>query len=68
MSKKKSRPSIASVDSDAILKNVSVNVKDYVSMLEEQIEHLSDIGLALSKEKDMPVLLEMILELSLIHI
>ena len=62
MSKKKSRPSIASVDSDAILKNVSTSVRDYVSMLEEQIEHLSDIGLALSKEKDMPVLLEMILE------
>ncbi len=62
MSKKKSHPSIASLDSDAILKNVSANVKDYVSLLEEQIEHLSDIGLALSKEKDMPVLLEMILE------
>ncbi len=53
---------MASVDSDAILKNVSESVKGYVSLLEEQIEHLSDIGLALSKEKDMPVLLEMILE------
>ena len=38
------------------------HIKDYISLLEEQIEHLSDIGIALSKEKDMQLLLEMILE------
>ena len=38
----------------------------YISDLEKQISNLSNIGLALSKEKDMSKLLEMIL--SLIHI
>ncbi|HHZ79749.1 MAG TPA: GAF domain-containing protein, partial [Candidatus Marinimicrobia bacterium] len=54
--------SLATADRDAILKNAASGVRDYVSLLEEQIEQLSEIGLALSKEKDMPILLEMILE------
>ena len=36
-------------------------VKTYISDLEEQISNLSQIGLALSKERDMSKLLEMIL-------
>ncbi|MBF90022.1 MAG: phosphohydrolase [Candidatus Marinimicrobia bacterium] len=59
---KKHKPSLASIDPEVILKDSSENIKEYISLLEEQIEHLRDIGLALSKEKDMPVLLEMILE------
>ena len=64
MSKKngKTLKSLATADRDVILKDANSNVKDYVSLLEEQIERLSEIGLALSKEKDMPILLEMILE------
>ena len=64
MSKKngKTLKSLATADWDVILKDANSNVKDYVSLLEEQIERLSEIGLALSKEKDMPILLEMILE------
>ena len=64
MSKKngKALKSLATADRDAILKNAASKVRDYVSLLEEQIEQLSAIGLALSKEKDMPILLEMILE------
>ena len=64
MSKKngKTLKSLATADRDVILKDANSNVKDYVSLLEEQIEKLSAIGLALSKEKDMPILLEMILE------
>ncbi len=64
MSKKngKTLKFLAAADRDVILKDANSNVKDYVSLLEEQIERLSEIGLALSKEKDMPTLLEMILE------
>ena len=58
----KALKSLATADRDAILKNAASKVRDYVSLLEEQIEQLSAIGLALSKEKDMPTLLEMILE------
>ncbi|MBT6637551.1 MAG: hypothetical protein HOB42_06225, partial [Candidatus Marinimicrobia bacterium] len=36
-------------------------VKSYITDLEQQISNLSNIGLALSKEKDMNKLLEMIL-------
>ncbi len=36
-------------------------VKTYITDLEEQISNLSQIGLALSKERDMSKLLEMIL-------
>ena len=36
-------------------------VKSYITALEQQIRNLSNIGLALSKEKDMNKLLEMIL-------
>ncbi|MFL3050795.1 MAG: HD domain-containing phosphohydrolase [Candidatus Neomarinimicrobiota bacterium] len=59
---KKSKSSLGSINPEDVLKNASENIKDYISLLEEQIEHLSDIGIALSKEKDMQLLLEMILE------
>ena len=59
---KKSKPSLGSINPEDVLKNAPQNIKDYISLLEEQIEHLSDIGIALSKEKDMQLLLEMILE------
>lgn len=36
-------------------------IKTYISHLEKQVKNLSDIGLSLSKEKDMNVLLEKIL-------
>jgi len=59
---KKSKPSLGSINPEDVLKNAPQNIKDYISLLEEQIEHLSDIGIALSKEKNMQLLLEMILE------
>ena len=59
---KKSKPSLGSINPEDVLKNAPKNIKDYILLLEEQIEHLSDIGIALSKEKDMQLLLEMILE------
>ncbi|MFQ6612141.1 MAG: hypothetical protein ACE5D2_03455, partial [Fidelibacterota bacterium] len=37
------------------------SLKAYIQNLEQQIRNLSDIGLALSKEKNMDKLLEMIL-------
>ena len=58
----KSKLSLGSINPEDVLKNAPQNIKDYISLLEEQIEHLSDIGIALSKEKDMQLLLEMILE------
>ena len=59
---KNSKPSLGSINPEDVLKNAPQNIKDYISLLEEQIEHLSDIGIALSKEKNMQLLLEMILE------
>lgn len=44
-----------------LLTNVPAAIQSYVGDLEEQISHMTEIGLALSKEKDMNVLLEMIL-------
>ena len=58
----KSKLSLGSINPEDVLKNAPQNIKDYISLLEEQIEHLSDIGIALSKEKNMQLLLEMILE------
>ena len=59
---KKSKPSLGSINPEDVLKNAPQNIKDYISLLEEQNEHLSDNGIALSKEKNMQLLLEMILE------
>ena len=41
----KKMKSLATADRDAILKNAASGVRDYVSLLEEQIEQLSEIGL-----------------------
>ncbi|MDP6533408.1 MAG: HD domain-containing phosphohydrolase [Candidatus Marinimicrobia bacterium] len=43
------------------IKDVPKSIQSYIHDLEEQISHMTEIGLALSKEKDMDVLLEMIL-------
>lgn len=44
-----------------LLTTVPADIKDYICDLEDQVSNLTDIGLALSREKDMNKLLEMIL-------
>ena len=56
------KKSYVGMNKDKFFKNISEHAKDYILMLEDQIDHLNDIGLALSSEKEMPKLLEMILE------
>ncbi|MFQ6674238.1 MAG: GAF domain-containing protein, partial [Fidelibacterota bacterium] len=46
----------------AIWKKVDDDVREFISDLEYQIERFSEIGVALSKEKSMPVVLEMIID------
>ena len=46
----------------AVLEKADPDTKLLISNLEYQIDRFTEIGLALSKEKDMPKLLEMILE------
>lgn len=46
---------------DNLLKSVPAGIKEYINELEGQIRNLADIGVALSKEKDMNKLLEIIL-------
>ncbi len=48
-------------DAKALLKNASPEMKEYIRHLRYRIRNLSDIGLALSREKNMNKLLEMIL-------
>ncbi len=65
MTQKKSTKTKAKVYSmsevNTQIKDVPKSIQSYVRDLEEQISHMTEIGLALSKEKDMNVLLEMIL-------
>ena len=58
----KVKKSYVGMNKDKFFKNISTHAKDYILMLENQIDHLNEIGLALSSEKEMPKLLEMILE------
>ena len=58
----KVKKSYVGMNKDKFFKNISTHAKDYILMLEDQIDHLNEIGLALSSEKEMPKLLEMILE------
>ncbi len=44
-----------------LMSQVPDNIRSYICDLEDQVNNLSEIGLALSREKDMDVLLEMIL-------
>ena len=44
-----------------LLESVPSNLRAYINSLQNQISNMSAIGLALSKEKDMEKLLEMIL-------
>jgi len=44
-----------------LLEKAPRGIKTYISHLEKQIKNFSDIGLSLSKEKDMNILLEKIL-------
>ena len=44
-----------------MLDSIPSNVRTYIDSLQNQISNMSDIGLALSKERDMEKLLEMIL-------
>ena len=44
-----------------LLETVPSNLRGYIDSLQNQISNMSAIGLALSKEKDMDKLLEMIL-------
>ncbi|MCH7731823.1 MAG: GAF domain-containing protein [Candidatus Marinimicrobia bacterium] len=43
-------------------KNKISEIQEYVKNLENQIERLSEIGVALSREKEIPVVLEMIID------
>ena len=65
MTKKKTAKSKAGAYSmrevNKSIKDVPKSIQSYIHDLEEQISHMTEIGLALSKEKDMDVLLEMIL-------
>ena len=44
-----------------MLKKVPGGIRSYIDHLEKQVKNLADIGLSLSKEKDMNILLENIL-------
>ncbi|MFH1852198.1 MAG: GAF domain-containing protein, partial [Candidatus Neomarinimicrobiota bacterium] len=44
-----------------LLAGIPADIKSYICDLEDQVQNLTDIGLALSREKDMNKLLEMIL-------
>ena len=46
----------------SILKGVNQEIRDLVFNLEYQIERFNDIGIALSRERDMPTILEMIID------
>jgi len=46
----------------SILEGIDDDIRRLISGLEYQIERFKDIGLALSKEKDMPKILEMIID------
>ena len=66
MSSKNGKPNGQSFDlSQAeikkLLKKVPSRIKAYIGYLEQQIKNMAKIGLSLSKEKDMNVLLENIL-------
>ncbi|HIA23228.1 MAG TPA: hypothetical protein EYN76_02250, partial [Candidatus Marinimicrobia bacterium] len=66
MSSKNGKPNGQSFDlSQAeikkLLKKVPSGIKAYIGYLEQQIKNMANIGLSLSKEKDMNVLLENIL-------
>ena len=61
---KKKKESIFSLTQQEIielLKTTPSGIKKYVDELEDQIKNLSEIGVSLSKEKDMGKLLETIL-------
>jgi HD-GYP domain-containing protein (c-di-GMP phosphodiesterase class II) len=55
------KPQYANTQVEKYLSEAPAAVKTYIKDLEQQILNLSNIGLALSKEKDMNRLLEMIL-------
>ena len=66
MSSKNGKPNGQSFDLSQteikkLLKNVPSGIKIYIGHLEHQIKNMAKIGLSLSKEKDMNVLLENIL-------
>ncbi len=44
-----------------LLNTIPAGLRDYITDLEDQVRNMADIGLALSKEKNMDKLLEMIL-------
>ena len=59
--KKKSIFSLTQQEIIELLKTTPSGIKKYVDELEDQIKNLSEIGVSLSKEKDMGKLLETIL-------
>ena len=52
---------LSQVEIGKLLETVPSNLRGYIDSLKNQISNMSAIGLALSKEKDMDKLLEMIL-------
>lgn len=58
----KNRESRAAQEREAMLKGLNPVTRQMIEDLEHQVERFSEIGLALSREKDMNKLLEMILE------
>lgn len=55
-------PMVSDKEKAAILKEADPKVRDLIAGLEYQIERSSEIGVALSKEKHMPKVLEMIID------
>ena len=66
MSSKNGKPNgqsfdLSQAELEQLLKKVPSGLHSYIDHLERQVKNLADIGLSLSKEKDMNVLLENIL-------
>ena len=58
----KAKPNVYSMSEvNILMKDTPKKIQSYVNDLEEQISRMSQIGFALSKEKNMDILLEMIL-------
>ena len=58
---KKQKVLFSQVEINKMLESVPSNIRSYIDSLQNQISNMSAIGLALSKERDMDKLLEMIL-------
>ncbi|MFQ6616386.1 MAG: GAF and HD-GYP domain-containing protein [Fidelibacterota bacterium] len=60
--KRPAHPMVSDKEKAAIMKKADPKVRELIAGLEYQIERSSEIGLALSREKHMPKVLEMIID------